>query len=393
MHIFFSVGEPSGDQHAAHLIGELRKRRPDVEISGYGGPLMERAGCRVLFRLTDLAVMFIWSVVPLLWRFFTLVRRAGRFFREERPDAVVLVDFPGFNWWIARQAKRAGIPVFYYLPPQLWAWGPWRVRKMRRFVDHILCGLPFEPKWYAERGLEACHVGHPFFDEVAEHPLDREFCEQWRTVAGDARIVGVLPGSRNKEVSRNWPLMVEVIRKLNAKHPRALFLVACYRPEHRDRCQALLRAAGCGGLPVHFFVDRTPEIIETADCCLMVSGSVSLEMLARATPAVVLYRITRFTNLMKRLFLTIDSITLPNLMAGRPVFPEWVVWRSPRRAAKDVTATLDGWLSDSASLSAAARELAAVRDELVRTGATPRTAEAILSRIDVPPTEAVRRAA
>ena len=122
MEIYFSVGEPSGDQHAASLIKEMKQRQTDLKCCGYGGPLMEEAGCDLHYPLTNLAVMGIWAVIPLLKQFCRLVFRAGRYFKEHRPDAVVLVDFPGFNWWIARKAKAAGIPVFYYMPPQLWAW-------------------------------------------------------------------------------------------------------------------------------------------------------------------------------------------------------------------------------------------------------------------------------
>ena len=156
-------------------------------------------------------------VIPLLWTFFKFVAQAGRFFREHRPDAVVLVDFPGFNWWIARKAKQAGIPVFYYLPPQMWAWAPWRIRRMRRLVDYALCGLSFEQKWYAKRGMPAEYVGHPFFDEVARHPLDCELCERWSAEEGP--LVGVLPGSRNQEVARNWPLMIEIMQRVHRRHP------------------------------------------------------------------------------------------------------------------------------------------------------------------------------
>src|SRR5579871_581791 len=120
MKIFFSVGEPSGDQHASHLISELRRRRPNVECVGYGGPLMAEAGCHLRYPLTNSAVMGLLHVIPLLWHFYRLMQKANVEFRDARPDAVILVDFPGFNWWIARKAKRWGIPVFYYCPPQLW---------------------------------------------------------------------------------------------------------------------------------------------------------------------------------------------------------------------------------------------------------------------------------
>lgn len=420
MHIFFSVGEPSGDQHAAHLIGELKRRRADVRVSGYGGPLMKRAGCKLLYPMTNLAVMGFLQVLPLLWRFVRLYRDAKHYFREHRPDAVVLVDFPGFNWWIARAAKAEGIPVFYYLPPQLWAWASWRVRRMRKFVDHVLCGLPFEKQWYADRGINAEFVGHPFFDEVAEYPLDQEFCSRWAPSppsplpGGDGAsgsplplgeglgvraIVGILPGSRRHEVTRNWPLMMQVIRELHDKHPDVRFLVACYRKSHRKLCETMLNTVkprpavapqdatngrGFTQLPIHFFVGKTPEIIQTADCCLMVSGSVSLEMLARKTPAVVMYRCSRLFYSVMWFLVGVDFITLPNLIAGREVLPEWVIAWSPRRDVRSITETLDGWLSDSSRLTHQTAELSTLHREVVQGGATSRAAEVILNRLSTP---------
>ncbi len=178
MHIFFSVSEPSGDQHAAHLMRELQARQPDVRCSGFGGPLMEEAGLESQFRLTNLAVMGLLKVLPLIGKFYSLVKQAERYLAEQKPDAVVLVDFPGFNWWIAKKAKAAGIPVFYFLPPQLWAWASWRVRRVRKYVDHVISALPFERDWYQQQNIAVDYVGHPFFDEVADHPLDEQFCRQ-----------------------------------------------------------------------------------------------------------------------------------------------------------------------------------------------------------------------
>jgi lipid-A-disaccharide synthase len=375
MQIFFSVGEPSGDQHAARLIRALKRRRPDLAIRGYGGPKMVDAGCALDRDLTDLAVVGIFRVLPLLWTFYSLVKRAERLFKETPPDAVVLVDFPGFNWWIARKAKAAGIPVFYYLPPQIWGWATWRVERMRKFVDHILCGLPFEPKWYAERGIQAEYVGHPFFDEVAERRLDDAFCRRAR--ADFRRIVGILPGSRNHEIEQNFPLQIDLMEQVAARHHDVQFLVACYKEEHRQRCRQLLSSRP-RSLPVELDVGRTPEIIEVADCCAMVSGSVSLEMLARAKPAVVQYRTNLLTYALVRPLVRVKSITLPNLIAGRRLMPEWLAVLRPERMVREMAAVVNDWLASPFALAQSARELRQLRQEIGQPGATARAADHIL---------------
>src|SRR5262245_8970382 len=165
MRIFFSVGEPSGDIHAANLIRSLRRLLPDLDCVGYGGERMAAAGCALNYNLCQHAVMGVAKVIRGAATFIKLIARANRTFRQHRPDAVVLVDYPGFNWWIARRAHAHGIPVFYFVPPQLWAWAGWRIKKVRRYVDHVLCTLPFEQGWYQERGIDAHYVGHPFYDD------------------------------------------------------------------------------------------------------------------------------------------------------------------------------------------------------------------------------------
>lgn len=396
MHLFFSVGEPSGDQHAAHLIEELRRRQPGLRISGFGGPLMEEAGVGLLYRLTDLAVMGIFRVLPMLWTFYKLIRKAGQFLREERPDAVILIDFPGFNWWVARKAKAAGIPVFYYLPPQLWAWAPWRIGKMRRLVDHVLCGLSFEPEWYARRGMQVDFVGHPFFDEVADRRLDAAFLATQRSLP--APLVGILPGSRNHEVHKHWPIQLEAMRRVRRQVSSARFVVANYRESHREYCRTELERWQAqhpeeGPLPVEFHVGLTPEIIEASDCCLMVSGSVSLEMLARRKPAVVIYKSSRIAYPFLRLLINVRMVSLPNLMAGRKLLPEILVCHDWNAELEEMSSTLSRWLTSSAELQAAKSELDALANEVARTGATRRAAEAILLRMPAAARVETRRAA
>lgn len=378
MHLFFSVGEPSGDQHAACLIQELRRRRPDLRVTGFGGPRMEQAGCRLLYPLTNLAVMGIFAVIPRIWQFYQLYRDAKAHLARHRPDLVVLVDFPGFNWWIAKAAKSQGIPVYYYMPPQLWAWAPWRIRKVRKYVDLILSGLPFETDWYAERGISALYVGHPFFDEVAEHPLDAAFVKEWTSTTG--HTVALLPGSRRHEVEHNWPLLIEAARRIHRLHPDTQFLVASYKDSQRDWCRDYFQRNNFE-LPVSFFVGKTSEIIELADCAMMVSGSVSLEMLARGTPATVVYSAGRLTYLIGRQLVTITSFSLPNLIAGRTVMPEHLSVGDPEPAIEGLTRDVDRWLRDERNLTHSRNEMLEILQQIGTTGATLRVAEVIEHRL------------
>jgi len=379
MHVFFSAGEASGDQHAAHLIAELKRRRPELRASGFGGPAMDRAGCAVLFPLTTMAVMGPFQTLPLIWKFFKLVQQAEEYFKRHRPDLVILVDFPGFNWWIASKAKAAGIPVIYYMPPQLWAWAPWRIRRVRKYIDLVLSGLTFETEWYAKRGVPVLYVGHPFFDEVAEHQLDKSFQREW--TSDTAPTVALLPGSRRQEVIRSWPVILEAARQLHQRHPHVNFLVANYTESQRRFCveqyQQLQQE-----LPLSFFVGKTSEIIDLADCAIMVSGSVSLEMLARRTPAVVLYRMSWPMYLFARLLITVKHMSLPNLIAGRTLMPEYVSVGSPAPATAAIVEDIDRWLSDSRKLEAAREELEQLRQQIYTTGATGRVAEVVLQRLE-----------
>ena len=378
MHIFFSAGEPSGDLHAAKLVSELKRQVPGLECSGFGGPLMESAGCRLLYRLTDLAVMGILPVIPLLAKFIRLVSQARRFFEAHRPDAVVLVDFPGFNWWIARRAKKLGIPVFYYLPPQLWAWAPWRVRRMRKFVDFVLSCLPFEVDWYRQRGVATRFVGHPFFDEVAQRRLDDAFMDEQSSASPAGPLVAVLPGSRNHEVAQNFPIQIRVMRRLQRRLPGVRFLVAAYKEPQCETCRRML-AARAPELPVSLCVGKTSEIIELADVALMVSGSVSLELLARTTPAVVVYRLDRALYWLSRILVTCRYFTLPNLIANRPVMPEFAPIDDPRPAIAAMTEILHRWLTDPDEYARQRAELADLRNAAGTTGATQNAAAAILT--------------
>jgi lipid-A-disaccharide synthase len=373
MRIFLCAGEPSGDVHGANLIRALRQRRPDVECVGFGGEQMEAAGARLLYPLTRIAVMWFLRVLLRVPQFLRLLAQADRSFRDHRPDAVVLIDFPGFNWHVARLAHARGIPVFYFVAPQLWAWAGWRVGKMRRTVDHVLCTLPFEEEWYRSRGVDAHYIGHPFFDELIQQRVDEAFLEAQRSRPGP--VVGLLPGSRNQEVERNLSTLVRAATAIHAARPDARFLVACLRPAQKEHVEAYLRRHPAAALPIEVHSGRTPEIIRAARACVCVSGSVGLELLYHGKPAVVLYRISRLDLAVGRWFMTCRYISLVNLLAGKELFPEYLTHRCEARAVSDHVLR---WLNDAAAYEAVCRELAELKERVAAPGACERAADYLL---------------
>jgi lipid-A-disaccharide synthase len=356
---------------------------------------MAEAGCGLHADLTQLAVMWLSRVLVNLHKIIALLVRANRYFHAERPDAVVLIDYPGFNWWIARRAKAHGIPVFYYGTPQVWAWASHRVRKMRRLVDHVLCKLPFEERWFRERGCHATYVGHPYFDELRSQQLDVKFLRPIKFAVGP--LVTILPGSRTQEVEANTRQFLQAAAKIAARVPEVRFAVAAFRESQAELVRRLVaEAAGPNGarLPVAVHVGRTPELIHAADCCLACSGSVSLELLYHAKPSVVLYHVSRLAYFVQSLFRKVRYITLVNLMTaadpftGRPagvydakdpreahvLIPEYLTW-------VDKSETLAGhvveWLTDGAAHSRRVAALVALRDQVGQGGASVRAAEYI----------------
>lgn len=373
MRLFLSAGEPSGDLHAANLIRSLRRQRPDLEFVGLGGPRMADAGCEIVYPLTDLAVVGFLPVLVSLHRFHHVLGLARTEFRERRPDALVMVDFPGFHWWLAGCAKKHGVPVSYFVPPQIWGWATWRAKKMRRLCDQVLASLPFEERWLRDRGIPAQHIGHPYFDELVAQRLDPAFMDAQRRRPGP--VVGLLPGSRNGEVRHNLDSLVRAAEIVHAKRPDVRFLVAAFKEAQAETIRERLKGSR---LPVEVHQGRTPEIIELSHSVMSVSGSVSLEMLARAKPATMIYRHHWLMIALGRMLKRSKYITLVNLLADRVLFPEY--FDSACLGATIAEHVLH-WLNDEGAYQSLRAELAALRDEVVRPGACDRAAEAILGLV------------
>ncbi len=308
---FISAGEPSGDIHAAALVRALRRRFPEARFVAFGGPELQKAGCEVPVLLTHFAVMWfrvLWDIPRMLG----YLRRAANFFRREKPDLVILVDYPGFNWHIAKKAKEASIPVCYFMPPQLWGWASWRIKKMKRWVDFCLIPLAFEKKWFDQFCMPAVEMGHPFFSEIRNRKLDDDFLKVIHTEDQERPILLLLPGSRNQEVKGNFSDMKETVKRVLAQFPSVRPMIGAFKESQAQMIRAELVGEG---LAWQVFVDKTPELMAECTFALAVSGSVSMELLAHKKPTVIYYRISRFAHWIMRRFIRVKYITLVNLLA------------------------------------------------------------------------------
>jgi lipid-A-disaccharide synthase len=393
MRVFVSAGEPSGDHHAALLVRAILARRPDAECVGLGGPCMAAEGCGLVADMTRLAVMWFLRVLLNIHRFVDLARRAERSFLDARPDVCVLVDFPGFHWWLAWRAKRHGIPVAFYCPPQIWAWASWRRKKMRRLVDHVLSALPFEHAWFRAQGIDSTLVGHPFFDDLHPHePRSRRPAEH--------PLVLLLPGSRGQEIEANLASILRAAVLVHGAVPAARFVVGALHARHAARIREMIDGlrGELGSVEVAVESGRTRSLIGEARAAIAVSGSVSLELLASRVPTVIVYRVSGLAYVVQSWFRHARFITLVNLLASRaPIGPTQPVWQPPRAvspadpemvfpeylAVQDPASAAAGhvaaWLEDQAEHARVVRRLDALAGEVAHSGSAERAADAVLA--------------
>jgi len=340
-----------------------------------------------------------------LHKFKKIAADVEKFFQTNQVDAVILVDYPGFNWHIAKRAKKYGIPVFYFMPPQIWSWAQWRIKKMRALIDHVLCCLPFEKRWFESKGCNVHWVGHPFFEEVKKRTLDQKFLDSLAPIREKGPILTLLPGSRNQEVHANFTDFQKVVQKVKQAVPNVQPVVAAFNETHADWIRQ--RAAICDrenfpNIPV--FVKKTPELIHAAKCCLAVSGSVSMELLANVKPSVIYYRIGYLPYFVQRHFRRSRFITLVNLLAAdrssggsldgifypdsmrlapvhplpedrqKMLFPEFLTWKPTPEAA----GPLIEWLTNEEILRSREQELQVLLDEEYQGGSPIANTVAIL---------------
>jgi len=375
-YIFMVAGEASGDLHGSRLALELKRLAPDCRLSGIGGPKMRAAGVDLIYSLEDFAFLGFSEVVRHLPFIMGVFRKLARRFQSDRPDVVVLIDYPGFNIRLAKKLKKKNIPILYYISPQVWAWQPHRARLISRLVDRLVVVLPFESEFYRRRtGRRPHFVGHPLLEVVRSDIPRDEFCRRWQLQPGRP-IVGLFPGSRRQEIETLLPDMLAAVRRLQRKTPSLQAAVGAVSTFPEKRYRELTESLGGKTAIV---TDVPYELMRHARLLLVASGTATLEAAILGTPMVILYRMSTFSCLLARLMIRVPYIGLVNLLAGRKIVPELIQHQvTPARVARQAELLLP----ENSLRQAMIDDLSDIRQRLGRKGASRRTARLVLSLIE-----------
>ncbi len=364
--IFFVAGERSGDTHAAHLITALRARDPELRCEGLGGEQMQAAGMALRHDLAGEAIMGFTEVLkrfaPIRRLFLDTVARL----RESKPDCLVLVDYPGFNMQLAKKAHALGIPVVYYISPQVWAWKKRRVYTLARCVDKMLVIFPFEQKLYQDVGLDCAYVGHPLLEQIAAAPPASA-----PDADADEMLIGVLPGSREQEIARLLGVMLEVAAGILEQHPHARFATSCV---DAARVEQVRRIAG--DFPLETGVGEAHRVMSAARFCMVASGTATLETALLGAPMVIMYKVGPINYLLARLLVRLEHIGMVNILAGRGIVPEFIQHDA---VAPKITPKALELIADGPARTQMLADFGEVRAQLGGGRASVRAADEILS--------------
>lgn len=360
------AGESSGDMHGAAFLRALRELAPGVQVTGIGGPRLRAAGLECLYPAEELSLVGLPSGQDLR-RVLSAFRRLLSFLREQPPHLLVLIDFPEFNLFLARFAKRYQIPIFYYISPQVWAWRRGRVRLIRRVVDCMAVILPFEEEFYRKHGVEVHFVGHPLLDVVRPH-LARQTLEKLLGLEPQKPILGLFPGSRRGEVQRLLPVFVETFLRLKERHPALQGVVV----KAEGLPEGLFQTSAPG---LKFVSGYAYEVMNHAQAVLLASGTVTLEAAIVGVPMVVAYKVSPLTYFLGKHLIRVPYVSLVNLIAGKPLVPEFLQKEaSPEKLAQ----ALEPLLSREEENQRLRAELKKIKQSLGSPGASWRVAELAL---------------
>ena len=368
------AGEASGDQHGAKLINAMQKKNPGLFYCGIGGPALKQAGVRILVDASELTVVGITEVFAKIPGILKGMGAIKKLLNSLKPDLLILIDFPDFNLHIAAAAKKLGIPVLYYISPQVWAWRRGRVKRIGRLVDHMAVILPFEEQFYTENNVAATFVGHPLLDGPLP-AADQVFASG---VEGQVTI-GLMPGSRDSEISRHLPVMLDTANILKDRLKHARFIISHAPSVERQQIDMIV-AEHSGRMDAEIISNGVETVFERSDMIVAASGTVTLQAAIHGTPMVIIYKVSPISFLLGRALVRVPHIGLVNLVAGQELVPEFV----QKEANPDnIASAVENMLADKNHLNHLRQQLFGLRDVLGGGGASDRVAELALGMLGI----------
>ena len=370
MKIMLSAGEASGDLHGANLAEALKAVDPQVELIGMGGEQMRKAGVRIVYDIKNLGVIGIGEIIKKIPFFYKLRTFLVNTMKEEKPDALVCIDYPGFNMKLIEKAKEAGIPVIYYILPTIWAWHKSRGNVIAEYTDLAVSLFPFEAEMYKKMGTNVVYGGHPLLDTV-KPSMSKDEAYSFFSLQPEKKTVLFMPGSRVQEVQSLYGKMLAAGKLLQDKVEGLQFMVPKASTIDRHMLEEAAREAN---LEVHIGEERVYDMMNIADAAICASGTATLETALMGVPTLLVYRVNVLTYWLSKILVHLDSIGLPNIISGHRIMPE--LWQD-EVTPENIEAAVLPWLVDAAASEEARHLMTGVRCQMGEAGAVRRTAEII----------------
>lgn len=383
--IMIIAGEASGDLHGSKLVLAMREKNSDLFFCGIGGQALKSAGVRILVDASELAVVGISEVFSKMPSLFRGMSVAKKLLKSLKPDLLIIIDFPDFNLHIAGTAKKLGIPVLYYISPQVWAWRPGRVKKIRKIVDHVAVILPFEEKFFRKHQIQATFVGHPLLDThlLLEGSLVEKNAE-------DITVVGLLPGSRDREIATLLPVMLQSARILLESDKNMKFIVSVAPSIKRKFVETIVEEHR-GEYDFELVSDTVENVLKRCRLVVVASGTVTLEAAIFGIPMIIIYKLSPVTYWLGRMLVRsrVKNFGLVNLIAGRDIAPELLQGEVSSKKIADIAFEM---LNDTSGLEKTRNELLGIKDVLGGSGASKRVADIALNMLEkLKPNDKIKR--
>lgn len=359
------AGETSGDLHGAGLVRAMQKQNSALFFCGIGGPALRESGVRIVVDASELTVVGITEVFSKIPAILKGMRIFKKLLRSLKPDLLILIDFPDFNLHMAATAKKLGIPVLYYISPQIWAWRSGRVKRIAKLVDHMAVILPFEERFYKAHDVPVTFVGHPLLDTQLP-PREKAFKNRFN----DGPVIGLVPGSRDNEITKHLPVMLDAACTLKQRLKNAIFIISHAPSVDRHRIERIV-GKHCHRGAIEIVSDGVEKVFQRSDMIVAASGTVTLQAAIHGTPMVIMYKVSPVSYWLGRALVRVQHIGLVNLVAGRELVPEFV---QADASADNIAATVQKMLNDADGFAHLKHQLLELRDMLGKSGASDRVA-------------------